>query len=269
MVKKLFKHEILSYARIMPIVYVILITIAFASRIIQIFESDTTVYNIISTFSFITYGISIVAAIVFNFIFVIVRFYKNMFSGEGYLTFTLPVTSAQHIVVKALTAMLSEVCLWLAIALSFCVITFGDVFVELVKLGVYISNSALSAMGMHAIMFALEIIFLIAVTSLTNILLYYTFISIGQLFKKNRILASVGAYFVYYIITQIISTVVSIVASVLAANGAFSWVLEFVSKNPQATVHLCLIAPSVSLIGFAIICFVVIKSIITKKLNLE
>ena len=84
MVKKLFKHEILSYARIMPIVYVILITIAFASRIIQIFESDTTVYNIISTFSFITYGISIVAAIVFNFIFVIVRFYKNMFSGEGY-----------------------------------------------------------------------------------------------------------------------------------------------------------------------------------------
>ena len=53
MVKKLFKHEYLSYVRVMSIVYVILLTMAAANRIIQLFEADTVAYKIVSVFSFI------------------------------------------------------------------------------------------------------------------------------------------------------------------------------------------------------------------------
>ena len=88
MVKKLFKHEFLSYARAMGIVYGILLTIAAATRIISFFESDTDAYAIIRFFSDATYFVSAAAAIGFAFVMGIVRFYKNMFTAEGYLTHT-------------------------------------------------------------------------------------------------------------------------------------------------------------------------------------
>ena len=40
MVKKLFKHEFLAYARVMSVVYIILLMIATAGRVIQFFEND-------------------------------------------------------------------------------------------------------------------------------------------------------------------------------------------------------------------------------------
>ena len=51
MVKKLFKHEFLAYMRILSVVYVILLTVAAATRIIQLFESDSIYYKIVSVFS--------------------------------------------------------------------------------------------------------------------------------------------------------------------------------------------------------------------------
>ena len=55
MVKKLFKHEFLAYIRVMGIVYLILLAMATAGRIIWLFESDTIAFGIIGTFSIITY----------------------------------------------------------------------------------------------------------------------------------------------------------------------------------------------------------------------
>ena len=54
----------------------------------------------------------------------VIRFYKNLFTKEGYLTFTLPVTSTQHILVKSTTAVLVQIVSIIAIMLSFYVFTF-------------------------------------------------------------------------------------------------------------------------------------------------
>ena len=59
MVKKLFKHEYHFYLRIMAIVYGILLTMSVATRLIATFKSDTKAYEIISTFTLITYYIYI------------------------------------------------------------------------------------------------------------------------------------------------------------------------------------------------------------------
>ena len=118
MVKKLFKHEYHFYLRIMAIVYGILLTMSVATRLIATFESDTKAYEIISTFTLITYYISILAAFGFAFVLGIVRFYKNMFTCEGYLTNTLPVTASQHIMVKSITAFSMDLLSAIAVALS-------------------------------------------------------------------------------------------------------------------------------------------------------
>jgi len=269
MVKKLYKHEFLSYARVMTVVYAILLTMATANRIIQMFETDTVAYKIVSIFSGITYGVSVAAAFGFSFVLGIIRFYRNLFTGEGYLTFTLPATPRQHITVKVITAVCVNVISLGVILLSVCIVAAGEMLVEIWKALVYILDMMYKAAGAHIPFFGLELAVFLLVATFTSIMLYYTFISIGQLFKKNRILAAVGAYFVYYVATQIISAVITIVFTILAERGAFDEIGRWILYHPYHTVHIGLCSLIVLLSAFAAVEFFVIKWVITKKLNLE
>ena len=102
MVKKLFKHEILAYFRMLMPVYIILCLTATMSRILQFFEESAIsgIYETVFGSTIIIYFISVAAALMLPTIFIIVRFYKNMYSAEGYLTHTLPVTVDAHILIK-------------------------------------------------------------------------------------------------------------------------------------------------------------------------
>ena len=273
MVKKLFKHEFLYYTRVMSLVYLILLTIAGAGRVMQFFESDNIVYKIISVFYGLTYGISVLAAFGFVFVLAIVRFYKNLYSSEGYLTFTLPATPAQHIWVKAITAVCMELVTLAVILLSGCVFSAGELLVEIWKAGAYILGTTYDLIGFHLVVILAEFSILFVLMLLAGIMMYYTFISIGQLFKKNRILAAVGAYFVYYIASQVISTVLYILITILSMTDRFAdfmfWLGNLVQQHPYTFVHCGLWLYILIPVIFLIVEFVVIRRIITNKLNLE
>lgn len=269
MVKKLFKHEILAYVRVMSLVYIILLTIAGVGRVIQFFENDSVVYSIISGIANITYAVCLFGALSFGFVFSIIRFYKNLFTAEGYLSFTLPVTSAQHIATKAITALGFSVITVLVILLSGCVITAGEFLVEIIKALDYIFQKLHELASFHIPLYILEFVLLLLATAFSSLLLYYLFVAIGQLFKKNRILAAVGAYFVYYLITQVISTITLIVFSVWIPESALEQLGEIIILHPYATIHIAFCGFSVLAGAFAAICFATIRMILNKKLNLE
>ena len=273
MVKKLFKHEFISYARIMGIVYLILFTVAAAGRIIQFFESDSTAYSIVFTITCITYVISAFAAMVFAFVLGIVRFYKNLFTAEGYLTLTLPVTPTQHILVKAVTAVSMQLISYLMIGLSFCIITAGDMLSEIWKAGIYLLQKLYEYTGIQGFVIGGEFAILFIMGLFSGMMLYYTFISIGQLARKNRILAAVGAYFAFYILSQIVSTVLMVMLSILSATGAFdafgTWLVNALEQYPYRVIH-CTLWISILLVAIGILVeFLITRRIITKKLNLE
>ena len=273
MVKKLFKHEFLSYIRVMSVVYIILLTMAAAGRVIQFFASDSIPYKIISVFSGITYGISVFAAFAFVFVLGIVRFYKNLFTGEGYLSFTLPVTPAQHILVKAVTTVAMEAVTVLVVLLSGCIIFAGEVLVEIWKAAAYIFEKLYEFIGFQSVLICGEFVILFLLGCFSGILMYYVFISIGQMFKKNRILAAVGAYFAYYIVTQILSTIFIVVISILGETGVLDAFLErlgrFAEVHPFVAIHSGMGIIALVTAVFIFVEFVVVKKIITKKLNLE
>lgn len=269
MVKKLFKHEFLSYARVMSIVYLILLTVATANRIIQFFEADTIVYSIINTFSWITYFISVIMVFIFAFWMNIVRFYRNLFSTEGYLTFTLPVTTTQHILVKAVTALVVGIVTVLVALISGCIVTAGELLVEIWKAIVFLIEEAFGNAGIQFVFIAIDIIVFLLVGAFASILLYDTCISIGQLSKKNRVLAAVGAYFVYYIARQIIGTIIVVIFTQLAMNGFIEKIAIWIGNHPYAATHIGF-GTAILLSGvFAFVEFFVIRKIITNKLNLE
>ena len=269
MVKKLFKYEILSYLRVFLPVNLILLAIAVMGRIVQIFENDTIAYDIIFGSSIFALVVGILAAIFMVFIVSITRFYKNLFTSEGYLTLTLPVTPAQHILVKLATSILFGLATLISVLLSLAVITSGEVLVEVWKAADYLLEIVFDLMGSRLVFYILEAILLILTMVASEYLLYYACIALGQRAKKNRVLMAVFVYFIYYMITQVLATVLMILLAILASSGALETLFVWVETHMSTAVHIALIGGTVFSAGTAVLFFWLTHSSIKKHLNLE
>ena len=107
MVKTLFKYEFKSYLKTLIPFNIVLLSIAAFTRLIQFFDLDIVgydvVYDIVFALATMTYVLAIVACFAAVFVMAIIRFYKNLYTAEGYLSFTLPVTPGQPARYSALT----------------------------------------------------------------------------------------------------------------------------------------------------------------------
>ncbi len=270
MVKKLMKHEMLYYVRLMIPMYVVLLGVALLGRVLQIFESDTTVYDILFGSSVVAFVGAIVVVCVLTTVFGIVRFYRHLFSGEGYLSFTLPVTPAQHIAVKVIGASLFTLATLLAALVSACVFAPWDVLVEVCKAAAYLLKMCSETVGAwHLPLYALEFTVLILVAMVAGYLLYASCIAIGQTFRKNRVLAAVGIYFVYYMITQFIGTIFSVVLSMMIYSETYMNLVTFMESHVVGVIHtVCLLSVVIYAI-LAVVFYAVTHYIMKNKLNLE
>ncbi len=265
MVKKLFKHEFSSYWRVLIPVWIALMGVAVLGRLVQFLESDSTIYSIVSGSSILFYVIGIMAALAFPFVYSVIRFYRNLFTGEGYLTFTLPVKPAQHIWVKVLTAVSLQLASLLVVAASAAVMTAGELLVELWKAAAYLLDKVHDVLGAHLGWFILELVLLALVAMLYMSIFYDTCITIGQLFRKNRVLAAVGVYFGFYVVSQIIGTGAVIVAAFINWES----LVMFITENVYLCAHLGAWLLIVFTAVIALIFYAVTHRIICKRLNLE
>ena len=216
------------------------------------------------------YAVAIAATIAAPVVFGIQRFYKNMFTGEGYLTHTLPVTADAHIWVKALTTGAMTLLSALVVALSVVILSAGELLTEIVKAFQYLVGKIPAEYVSHVWIFALELLVLMAVTCVFGPMLYYACVCVGQLFRKNRVAAAVGVYFAYNYITQFIS---SAVIGLLAQSG--SQLPENLLEQVPTTLEVLKAYHSVLWVGIVwtvflgLIYYFVCHYVISKKLNLE
>ncbi len=266
---KLFKYEMIAYMRSLIPIWIVLLGTAVLNRIVQIFEVDSTVYNIIFGSSVFVYVIGIILTFVMTFINTITRFYRNLFTSEGYLSFTLPVSTAQHIWVKLLSALTVNIINLIAIILSVAIITIGDVGVEILKAAAYMIKSLIPYMNVHACFYIAEFLLMLLTALICGILLFYTCIAIGQLSKKNRVACAVGVYFIYYVISQIIGTILIVVITLLSQTEIANKISVFVTQNPYTAIHIGFGAFLAIYLFLSFVFYIVTYKIIDRKLNLE
>ena len=265
MVKKLFKHEMHALWRSMIPIWCLLGGASVLGRFIQLFEQDTIVYSIISGSAGVFYVVLLVACIVCPFIFGVTRFHRNLFTGEGYLSFTLPVTAQQHILVKLAASIIVQLVTLVAAVLSVIIVTFGDLTVEIGKAVWYLLKLSVREWGAHMPLYLAEGIIGVLVVLLTEMLLFYACICIGQLSKKNRVLAAVGAYFAIYGIKQVLGTIMILIGTAIDWEPFVIWV----SEHPFATVHLAMCGGIVLEVLLGGLYFFLAHRIISRRLNLE
>ena len=269
MVKKLIKHEFASLARLLVPMYIIILGLSVVTRIIHIFENDSTIFGIISGSAVFMLVIGIVVSFAYTFIACIIRFYKNLFSKEGYLTFTLPVSVRAHLLTKLLCASVSVIISVIVIFGAFSIATSGDLLAEIFKASGFILGLAGEYLGAHLGFYIAEFVLLFLVAVVTQFLLYYACMSIGQLARRSRVLLALGVYFGYYYLTQIIVTVLIIISSTLASAGHLGSLVHFVENNPETCIHLYLGGSILLSAVLGFVYYLIAHKIMNKKLNLE
>lgn len=264
MLKKLYKYELYSLFRNLLPIYAAVLGFALLSRLTLLIKTDNALLQIPAGISTTVYVFSVIAVFVVGMVVVVMRFYKNLLSGEGYLTFTLPFTATQHIICKLLCGVLVIVIDFIAVILSLLIMGAGtdalkNIF-EVLKASIEIAGEKLTAAQIIAI--AAEFIIAIIIGMFQSLLMFYAAIAIGQQFK-SRVGGAVVAYICLYAAVQVINTFIMVI--VIAMFGSIEADMTITVGTFQAFLGLI----AVYSLAFAAVYFCITRHFLSKKLNLE
>lgn len=266
MVKKLIKYDLMAFAKVMLPIEIALLGVAALYRFVSLFENESTAYSIFNVSTIIILVIASLTALLMTTIYSMVRFYKNLYTQEGYLSFTLPVTPSAHIVSKLVVSFIFDIVTLVTVFVSFCIATAGDVLTECFKAGGYLFSKIAEKIGGQTPLYIVEFIVMLIVYILAFHLLTYMCISIGQCANKHKVLLAVGIYFAVYTAKQIAGT---IFIAVGVSTNLFIDIENFVVNNLRLSAHLGMIGFTFLELILGSVYFFVTKNLMKKKLNLE
>ncbi len=135
---------------------------------------------------------------ILSMVFIFVRFYKNFFTDEGYLTFTLPVKRSQLLNSKIITAVITTSAT-AAVMISGLVAVFG---IGLARVNEFweglnmMIHGVLDFCGGYTFVYIAEFILMIFLMSVYSILLLFNCITFGSVVaKKAKAIAAIGIYY--------------------------------------------------------------------------
>ncbi len=257
MLGKLIKHEWIATSRRYSLLYLVLAAITVFAALIHALPIEHTLFKFGEAAVLIVYGISLFAAFLVGCILYIVRFYKNMVSDEGYLTFTLPAKVEQLVLSKFIVALAWDMITLVVVTISlFCVFILGHV--ELSE--VFEVCGKLSDMfGPFLVVFPIMLL----ASEIYKIFLYYLSIAIGQMFGNYKILASILADFV---VSFALSLGVMIITLGVCAVVGFIETAELLNTVDGMAKFYGF--TSIFMAGIAVVEYFVTCYLLKKKLNL-
>lgn len=163
------------------------------------------------------------AAVLFVLLF---RFYKNKFTDEGYLTFTLPVTNHQIFLSSAVNMLIWSVISVVLVILLFVVMiligtsTSGFINMELIRelrsLKLILPEMAEAYSEILGDSYGILTLISILISPVYNVVLAMTCITLGAVVaKKHKILAAIGIYYGANTVLGILSSAITTVPSLM------------------------------------------------------
>ncbi|MDR0817682.1 MAG: hypothetical protein LBN35_03490 [Clostridiales Family XIII bacterium] len=288
MLGKIIRYEFKSTARLFLLMYAALIVMAAINMLIIPWNEDVTAVSanpvldatrgIFNGLFIVMYILLAVATAVVTTVIIVIRFYR-LLGDQGYLWFTLPVTTNQHILAKLIAGIVWSVASFVAIVLSLLVLfarlnyfdAIADVWQRVTAIGFNLP-------GWIAVM-----LLSMLVGAVSNILVFYASISLGPHITKSRLGGSVIAYIIAYVIMQIVATVASLIT--FSAASRVDYELEAMeSMPPDAQVSDAFTAGFIETLDqvgavsfgiglatsviFAVAGYIITHRMLTKKLNL-
>lgn len=153
------------------------------------------------------------------------RFYKSKFTDEGYLTFTLPVSSRQIFL-----ATFANISIWMLIitavaASAFFIMFFGGISGAGIDLSTQFQtlNRMFTQFQLNTSDFMYIFLNLLSglVSFLSSIVIIMTCVTMGSvLAKKHKLLAAFGVYYLYYMVHSVVYTSIMTNTMIFAESTA-------------------------------------------------
>ena len=153
------------------------------------------------------FSLALIAAVVTTVVLMILRFYRNLMTDEGYLMFTLPVSTTELICSKLIVSVV-----WFLGALAVDALgllatgRFGS-YQNAVRFQVTYTFG-MPMTGAQSAGLIIEFVAFLLLCSVALCLMTYAAMAIGQSFKKNKGLMSVVFFFVLWIGTRMLLTLI-------------------------------------------------------------
>lgn len=207
MLGKLLKQDFRATARIMlPLYAAVPVLGLFTNLVTHLCENQTGfLLNAISALVSLVFTLALIAAGVATVVLMVLRFYRNLMTDEGYLMFTLPVSTTELIFSK------------LIVSVVWFLGTLGVNVLGLLLSGRFRGSSdairfqftytfGAPMTQAQAGWLIAGVVVLVILCGIALCLMTYAAMAIGQSFKKNKGLMSVVFFFVLWIGTRIVLT---------------------------------------------------------------
>lgn len=281
MLGKLLKHEFKAVNRLMIPLHLALILITIAGRLYIQFAAfsetgkdltNTNPWFIIMSSSLAgMYIVALIAVSIVTHLYLqILRPRKNLFTDEGYLTHTLPVTASSHIWSKLIVAFVWSILDAVLILISVLAMFINkeilrDFSTEWQILMSHFPNAFGVSAGLGIPLFLVVTI----LDTVAGILIIYMCMAIGHSFNNHKILASVGIYAGYNVVGSLISSIFV----GIAGNSIFGTTMTIISssyieRNASYFWGIMIFSIAFSLV-LSVVAFVVTNYFLRKRLNLE
>lgn len=271
MLTKLLEHEWKSNWKVPTILIGILLLLAFftgATFAVPVWEENMLALGMLVAFLWITFYIGIIAISFGVNIYLAVRFYKSMYTDEGYLTHTLPVTARQLLLAKGIHMAIWTALTSLAILVSFficgsmVILFLSPVRAELLEVWQELQLNWRELVGFDTINIICSIIFMMIASIIYGTTMVMGSVSIGQNLTKHKILGSIGAYFA-------LNTIVSMVSMVALVPAMILQISNIERYNPFTNISIMYWVFGAVYLAISVGLYFISEYMTKKKLNLD
>lgn len=269
MLNKLLKYEWKDTRRLLLPMNLVIIMLTIIGCILlstSIFDTDTGFLLSIPLLAL--YVLSVIAFSFITLVYIYVRFYKNLFTAEGYLMHTLPVTRNELFHSKLIMGYFWFFLNSLLTSLSAGALGFAVGFHEAATgMADEIDISFTELFGCSPLMLLLWALATLVVSSLSSVLMGYVSILLGQMMERNKLAAAVGFYFGIYMVIQFISSLAMMLPTIIQIMSEVEdeAALDFMTDSLQLIFpYMC-----VFYLILSIVFYIACRILINRKVNLD
>ena len=217
MLGKLIKYDLKATAKVFLLLHIVYFIICLASRFLFMDRLDFNGDKDLLLAQVIVFSSAMLILFVLvnsgTWLLFTVRFYRNLFSKEGYLTWTLPASGVQHLWAKIISG-------WILYAVDVIVLSAGIVLLvtgqNVTDAYAAVAAEVTAEFGMPISTFGIYMFVLSFLSGICAVISSYFCVAAGQLFPSHRVIGAVAVYFITSACVQVLTMLI------LAASGHFS-----------------------------------------------
>ncbi len=264
---KLMKYDLRAAMRLFIPVWIgtLVLSVINAIAINTSLNREHWALNLLTNLTMIANVLLLVSVFIITLIYIVLRFYHSMLKDEAYLTFTLPARIDSILWSKICSGMILYGGTFLVFLASIFILISGALSFDDLP---YIWRGLMRYVSVGEVILTVVFALVMILTGLIiSMLQMYAAMAMGQLAKKQKVIASVAAYIG---INIAISTLTSAVFTPAMVRGVVYW--DSMAISSMRGVHVIWLFMAVMLAFYVILgaaFYFTTRYIFSRKLNLE